>query len=68
MLLFVVETDGMPSNIRVMQSVTPEVDAIVVAAVSQWRFRPAKKQQQAVRQWVQQPIVLSEGSGSPFQL
>ncbi|MEO6568816.1 MAG: TonB family protein, partial [Opitutaceae bacterium] len=65
---FIVGTDGVAHDIRVLQSVSPEVDALVVEAVQNWTFRPARKNKKAVQQWVQLPVVLRDGSGTPFQL
>jgi TonB family protein len=68
LLLFVVGADGLPGEFRVLQSVNPTVDALVIEAVQQWSFRPARKNKKAVQQWVQLPIVFREGSGNPFRL
>jgi protein TonB len=34
-------TDGIPSDIRVSRSLQQDLDANAIAAVRQWRFRPA---------------------------
>jgi hypothetical protein len=66
-LLFVVGTDGYASDIRVMQSVSPLVDKLVIDAINEWTFRPAQKNRRAVPQWVQLPVVVvTENTGSPF--
>ncbi|HEY7292219.1 MAG TPA: energy transducer TonB [Vicinamibacterales bacterium] len=39
----VVEVDGTPSNIRVVKSLLPSLDAEAVKALSQWRFSPGLK-------------------------
>lgn len=68
LLLFVVGTDGRAHDMRVLQSVTPEVDRLVMEALADWTFRPAKRNKIAVRQWVQLPVDLNEGSGNPLRL
>ena len=40
-LKITVGADGSVLNVQVLASVSPELDAAVVAAVKQWRFRPA---------------------------
>jgi TonB family protein len=68
LLLFIVGTDGAPRDLHVLQSVSREVDALVIEAVSDWTFRPAKRDRKIVSQWVQLPVVLNEGSGNPFRV
>jgi TonB family protein len=41
MLMVVVGTDGRPYNIRVRQSLGMGLDEQAIAAVRNWRFRPA---------------------------
>jgi len=41
LLTIVVGTDGKPANIRVVRSISPELDKAAVAAVSQYQFQPA---------------------------
>jgi TonB family protein len=41
MLMVVVGTDGRPYNIRVRQSLGMGLDEQAIAAVKNWRFRPA---------------------------
>jgi TonB family protein len=48
LLAITVGADGMPSNVRVSQSLRPDLDAKAIAAVQQWRFRPAIRQGKAV--------------------
>ena len=67
MLMFIVGTDGTAHEIRVLQSVSPAIDALVVEAVENWTFRPARKNKKAVQQWVQLPVVLKDGSENPFR-
>ena len=48
MLECVVRADGMPSDIRVTQSLDRELDAEAIKALEQWRFRPGEKDGKAV--------------------
>ena len=45
----IVETDGTVSAIRVTTPLDPDLDAAAVAALNQWRFKPAMKDGKAVR-------------------
>lgn len=45
----IVETDGTVSAIRVTTPLDPDLDAAAVAALNQWRFKPALKDGKAVR-------------------
>jgi TonB family protein len=47
-LHFTVDENGVPQNVKVVKSINPEVDAHVVAAVQQYRYRPAMLDGQAV--------------------
>ncbi len=38
-----ISKDGVPSNIRVVKSLDPGLDAKAVQALKQWRFRPGEK-------------------------
>jgi protein TonB len=40
-LKIVVGADGSVLSVEILASVSPELDAAAVAAVKQWRFRPA---------------------------
>jgi TonB family protein len=42
-ITLVVTSRGVPKDLRVIQSLDPEVDQSAVEAVKQWRFDPAKK-------------------------
>ena len=44
----VVNSQGGPKDVRVVQSLQPEVDRCAVKAVKQWRFAPAQKDGKAV--------------------
>ena len=37
----IIDRDGLPCAVRLLQPVKPEVDQAVIAAVKQWRFKPA---------------------------
>ena len=43
-----VTRDGSAANIRVLKSLDPGLDARAIAAVKQWRFRPARRDGKAV--------------------
>jgi TonB family protein len=43
-----VTKDGNAANIRVIKSLDPGLDAKAIAAVTQWRFRPAQRDGRAV--------------------
>jgi len=47
-LAFAVGADGVPKDIRVTQSADPGLNAQALAAASQWRFTPARKDGQPV--------------------
>ncbi|ACY48309.1 energy transducer TonB [Rhodothermus marinus] len=55
-LRFVVETDGRPSNIRVIQPLHPLLDSAAVAALRRVRFIPGKQNGQPVRVRMQLPV------------
>ncbi len=40
---FIVDTNGVPQNVRVVKSLESSMDANVVAAVNEMRFKPALK-------------------------
>jgi TonB family protein len=39
----VITSEGTPKDLRVVQSLHPEVDRCAVEAIKQWRFAPAEK-------------------------
>jgi TonB family protein len=47
-LHFVVDESGTPKNIEVIKSINPEVDSRVLAAVRQYRYKPAMLDGEAV--------------------
>lgn len=55
-LRFVVETDGRPSSIQVIQPLHPLLDSAAVAALRQVRFIPGKQNGQPVRVRMQLPV------------
>lgn len=40
-IAYCVDTDGKPQDIRVLEPLEPEFDALAVATVAAWRFEPA---------------------------
>lgn len=56
MLSFVVETDGYPSNIEVLQSLHPLCDSSAVQALRRTRFIPGKQRGEAVRVRMRLPV------------
>ena len=44
----IVGTDGIPRDIRVVQSLDPGLDRNTVEAISEWRFRPGQLNGKAV--------------------
>ncbi len=42
-LVLTVDTNGLPQNVRIVKSLSPEIDAVAVAAVLQYRFKPATR-------------------------
>lgn len=48
LLRVVIDTAGAPRDIRVMRSLDPDLDANAIAAITEWRFAPAKKDGKAV--------------------
>jgi TonB family protein len=66
-MLLVVNTDGTVGDVRVVRSAKDaEFDAIMVAAIREWKFSPAIRKGKKVRCWVQQSIAVSLSAGSPF--
>ncbi len=55
-LRFVVETDGRPSNIQVIQPLHPLLDSAAVAALRRVRFVPGKQNGRPVRVRMQLPV------------
>lgn len=69
-LLFVVESDGTITNVRVVKSSeNPEVDAIVAETVQkEWGFAPAIRRGKKVRCLLLQPFTILLPSASQFHL
>jgi TonB family protein len=48
LLSVIIDASGNPNNIQVVRGLDPGLDKNAIAAVSQWRFDPARKNDQAV--------------------
>jgi len=48
LLQCVVDREGVPTNIEVVQSLDESLDEVALKALQQWRFEPGKKDGQAV--------------------
>jgi TonB family protein len=55
----IVDKSGKPSDLRILQSAGPSVDASVLAAVSQYRFTPGTVSNQPVATPVNLEVVIS---------
>lgn len=53
----IVEKEGVASNLKILESLDPGLDANAMAAVRQWRFQPATKDARPVR--VQATIIVN---------
>jgi TonB family protein len=56
----ILDVHGCASHIEVVHKVHPKLDALVIAAVRTWKFRPALKDGKPVAAWVQIPINFEE--------
>lgn len=65
-LLLVVNTDGTVQDVRVLQGALPEFDQRIIAAVEQWRFRPAMRGGQKVRCLAELPVFVRAPAANPF--
>jgi len=64
----VANVDGSVSNITLVDSTgNPEVDQACIAALREWRFKPAIKKGRKVRCWVQQNLIFKVSAASPFE-
>jgi TonB family protein len=61
MIECVVEIDGTPSNIRVTQSLDPDLDQQAIKAMRGWRFTPGTKDGQPVRVAVHTELTFTLG-------
>ena len=61
----VVETDGSVGDIRVVKPLDPALDQAAVAALEQWRFKPARKEGKAVRALVDVEMAFTWGQNIP---
>jgi protein TonB len=64
-LKLIIAADGSVSDVEVVSSVEPALDAAAVAAVKQWRFKPALANNKPVAVWVAIPLKFNL-SGKPF--
>lgn len=62
---FRVEADGTTTNHRITHSSNRGFDAATVSALRELRFRPARLNGQAVRVWVEQPIIWRVAGPAP---
>ncbi|HEX9781191.1 MAG TPA: energy transducer TonB [Opitutaceae bacterium] len=67
-LLFVVNVDGSVEDIHVLRAPSKEFGEVMVDAVKEWRFSPAKRAGRKVRCLVQLPIFVRPPNASPFSL
>lgn len=65
-VLMVVNTDGSVENVHLLKTAHPEFDQLVLEAVVQWKFRPARKGGKPVRQWLQLPVFVQPPIYDPF--
>ena len=64
----VVQTDGTPSDIRVVAPLDPTVDAAAIQALKGWKFSPGQKDGQAVPVLVQVEMSFTTGSRATSRL
>ena len=67
-VLMVVNTDGSVENVHLLKSAHPEFDRLVLEAVVQWKFRPARKGGKTVRQWLQLPVYVKPPQVDHFSM
>jgi TonB family protein len=68
LFLMVAEPDGSVSNIQLVStSGSPEVDQACIAALGQWKFKPAVRKGKIVRCWVQQSLLFKVMGHSIFE-
>lgn len=70
LVFYYVTAKGRTESISVLSSSSenPVYGDAAVDAIGGWRFKPAKKNKEPVACWIQQQIVFSRGSTSPFSL
>lgn len=67
--MLVAAVDGKATNIQMVDSSgSAEVDQACIAALREWRFKPAIKKGRPVRCWVHQNIIFKISSSNPFEL
>jgi TonB family protein len=59
MVRLVVEKSGLPSNMKVIQSIGGGCDEEALRILSKLRWNPAKARGESVRSWIEIPIVFS---------
>lgn len=67
-ILYIVNTDGSVSSVRLLRSTDPEFDRFVIDAAKMWRFRPAVKDGQYVRCWISQKVTIKKAGRNPFSI
>ena len=66
--LMIAGVDGTVSNITMVDSTgSPDVDQACIAALREWKFKPAVRKGRNVRQWVQQILTFKISAGFPFE-
>ncbi len=67
--MLVAGVDGKASAIQMVESSgSAEVDQACIAALREWRFKPAIKKGRPVRCWVHQNFIFKINSANPFEL
>ena len=67
-ILYIVNTDGSVSSVRLLRSTDPEFDRFIIDAAKMWRFKPAVKDGQYVRCWISQKVTVKKPGRNPFAL
>ena len=67
-IMYIVNTDGSVSSVRLLHSASPEFDQVIMSAIKLWRFKPAVKDGQNVRCWATQGITIKAPGKNPFSL
>lgn len=70
LVFYYVTAQGRTDSVSVLSSSSenPTYGEAAIDAIQGWRFKPAKKNKEPVACWIQQSIVFSKGSTSPFSL
>ena len=67
-IMYIVNTDGSVSSIRLLHSASSEFDQVIISAIKLWRFKPAVKDGQNVRCWISQGVTIKPPGRNPFSL